>query len=144
MGEQLALDFGDSSQQTPSAENLAQTYIKIRGAREELAKDFDEKDQILKEQLEVIKQSLLGLCKVIGADSIKTKFGTIARGTKTRYWPSDWDVIYKFIKDNDMPELLEKRIHQGNMKQLIEESPEMLPKGLNSQSEYTITVRKAK
>jgi len=43
-----------------------------------------------------------------------------------------------------MPELFEKRIHQGNMKQLVEENPELLPKGVNTQSEYTITVRRPK
>lgn len=144
MSEQLALDFGETKQQTPSAESLAQTYIKIRQAREEIARELDERDQVLKEQQEVIKRSLLDLCKVIGADSIKTKFGTVSRTTKTRYWTSDWDEFNKFVVKNDMPELFEKRIHQGNIKQLIEESPEMLPKGVNSQSEYTITVRRPK
>ena len=144
MSEQLALDFGETKQQTPSVESLAQTYIKIRQAREEIARELDERDQVLKEQQEVIKRSLLDLCKVIGADSIKTKFGTVSRTTKTRYWTSDWDEFNKFVVKNDMPELFEKRIHQGNIKQLIEESPEMLPKGVNSQSEYTITVRRPK
>ena len=144
MSQQLALDFGETKQQTPSAESLAQTYIKIRQAREEAAKEFDERDQVLKEQQEVIKRSLLDLCKVIGADSIKTKFGTVTRTTKTRYWTSDWDEYNKFVVENNMPELFEKRIHQGNMKQLVEENPELLPKGVNTQSEYTITVRRPK
>lgn len=144
MSQQLALDFGETKQRTPSAESLAQTYIKIRQAREEAAKEFDERDQVLKEQQEVIKRSLLDLCKVIGADSIKTKFGTVTRTTKTRYWTSDWDEYNKFVVENNMPELFEKRIHQGNMKQLVEENPELLPKGVNTQSEYTITVRRPK
>jgi len=144
MSQQLALDFGETKQQTPSAESLAQTYIKIRQAREEAAKEFDERDQVLKEQQEVIKRSLLDLCKVIGADSIKTKFGTVTRTTKTRYWTSDWDEYNKFVVENNMPELFEKRIHQGNMKQLVEENPELLPKGVNTQSEYIITVRRPK
>ena len=144
MSQQLAFDFNESKSQPPSAESLAQTYIKIRQAREEAAKEFDEKDQVLKEQQEVIKRSLLDLCKVIGADSIKTKFGTVSRTTKTRYWTSDWDEYNKFVVEHNMPELLEKRIHQGNIKQIIEENPEMLPKGVNSQSEYTITVRRPK
>ena len=144
MSQQLALDFGETKQRTPSAESLAQTYIKIRQAREEAAKEFDERDQVLKEQQEVIKRSLLDLCKVIGADSIKTKFGTVTRTTKTRYWTSDWDEYNKFVVENNMPELFEKRIHQGNMKQLVEENPELLPKCVNTQSEYTITVRRPK
>jgi|TARA_R100000995_G_scaffold84677_1_gene64222 hypothetical protein len=142
MGEQLSFDFDE--QATPSAESLAQTYIKIREAREEVAKEFDEKDQELKEQQDVIKRSILDLCKTIGADSIKTKFGTISRSTKVRYHTTNWDGFRKFVVDTNMPELLEKRIHQGNMKQLIEESPEMLPEGVNTMSEYTISVRRTK
>jgi hypothetical protein len=48
----------------------------------------------------------------------------------------------KFIVENGAPELLEKRLHQGNMKQFLEEHPELLPPGLNVDSEYTVTVRK--
>tara|TARA_R100001163_G_C5061808_1_gene198749 strand:- start:1865 stop:2299 length:435 start_codon:yes stop_codon:yes gene_type:complete len=144
MGEQLSFDFGVSKPKPPSAESLAITYMKIRQAREEAAKEFDEKDQVLKEQQEVIKKSILELFKTIGADSVKTKHGTISRGTKVRYYATDWDGVQKHIVDNNMPELLEKRLHQGNMKQLAEDNPELLPKGINTTSEYTVTVRRAK
>jgi hypothetical protein len=50
----------------------------------------------------------------------------------------------KFILEHQVPDLLEKRIHQGNMKQFLEENPELLPPGLNSDSEYTVTVRRKK
>jgi len=46
--------------------------------------------------------------------------------------------------ENQAPELLEKRIHQSNMKQFLEENPDLLPAGLNVDSEYTITVRRSK
>jgi hypothetical protein len=48
----------------------------------------------------------------------------------------------KFVVENNVPELLEKRLHQGNMKQFLEAHPDLLPPGLNVDSEYTITVRR--
>ena len=82
--------------------------------------------------------------KSLGADSIKTAYGTIIRTVKTRYWTSDWNSMNAFILDREMPELLEKRIHQGNMRQLIEEDPNSIPKGVNSDSQYIVSVRRAK
>ena len=39
-------------------------------------------------------------------------------------------------------ELLEKRIHQSNMKEFMEQHPELHPPGLNVDSEYEITIRR--
>jgi hypothetical protein len=50
----------------------------------------------------------------------------------------------EFIKDNDALDLLEQRIHQTNMKTFLAEHPDKLPPGLNQDSEFTISVRKAK
>jgi hypothetical protein len=44
----------------------------------------------------------------------------------------------------EAPDLLEKRIHQSNMKQFLEDNPGTLPAGLNMDSQYTITVRRSK
>jgi hypothetical protein len=41
-------------------------------------------------------------------------------------------------------ELLERRIHQGNIKSFLEENPDEHPAGLNIDRSYTITVRKSK
>jgi hypothetical protein len=56
--------------------------------------------------------------------------------------------LLNHCKEHDVehaePSLLDKRINQKNMKQFLEENPELLPKGLNSNSEYTIAVRRNK
>ena len=44
--------------------------------------------------------------------------------------------------DQNMPELFEKRLNQTVLKELIEEDPDFALPGLNSDSEYVITVRK--
>jgi len=87
---------------------------------------------------------MLELCKENNADSIKTPAGTIMRRVETRFWTNDWDSFYSFVEEEDAFGLFEKRIHQGNMKQFLEENPDKMPKGLMSDSKYKITVRRSK
>jgi hypothetical protein len=51
--------------------------------------------------------------------------------------------MYSFIREHDALELMEQRLHQTNMKQFLTEHPELLPDGLNVDSRYAITVRRA-
>jgi hypothetical protein len=44
--------------------------------------------------------------------------------------------------EHEAIDLLEKRIAQTNMAQFLEENPGVVPPGLNSSSEYDISVRK--
>jgi len=126
------------------ADQLAEVYIKIRDKRDELQRQFDEEYKKLEEQLSLIASEMLELCKENNADSIKTPAGTIMRRVDTRFWTSDWESMYEFVKENDAYGLFEKRLHQGNMKQYLEENPDRLPKGLMSDSKYKITVRRSK
>lgn len=127
-----------------TSDKLAEIYIKIRDSRSELKEKFEEQDSALQEQLDMIADKMLAICQTQNADSIKTKMGTIIRKVATRYWTSDWDSMYKFIEDNDAFPLLEKRLHQTNMRQFLDENPDLLPAGLMTDSKYTIVVRRSK
>mgnify|MGYP003119637272 FL=1 len=127
-----------------SAESLVKAYVNIRSKREELSREYDNRDSELASQLDLVRQELLKLCASIDAVSIKTGSGTITRTVRTKYMTTDWESVYEFIKENDAVEILEKRIHQGNLKSLIEENPDLLPKGMNCIREYAITVRRSK
>jgi hypothetical protein len=105
---------------------------------------WKDREADLTEQLDIIKRELLDLCKDHGANSIRTKAGTLIRTVNTRYWTNNWDEFYKIMLTHNAPDLLEKRIHQANMKQFLEENPEILPAGLNVDSEYTLMVRRSK
>jgi len=137
--------MNDTTVVTPdvSAEKLAEIYVKVRDARAALKERFEEEDTVLKEQLDTLAAKMLELCKDIDADSIRTSAGTIIRKVDTRYWTTDWDAMYQFVEENDAFPLLEKRIHQTNMKQFLEEHPDKLPVGLQADSKYTIVVRRS-
>lgn len=127
-----------------SAEKLAEVYVKIRDARTALKERFEDEDYQMEEQMNMIAEKMLDLCKDIDADSIRTPAGTIIRKVSTRYWTTDWESMYDFIHDNNAYPLMEKRIHQTNMKQFLEENPDKLPVGLQADSKYTIVVRRSK
>jgi hypothetical protein len=126
------------------ADKLVKTYIKIRDAKSELVKQHEAELAKLEEQMDVLSKKMLDICKDNGADSIKTNAGTIMRSVSTRYMTNDWDSLYKFIKEHDAIGLLAKFIHQGNMKQFIEENPDVFPPGMLVDSQYKIVVRRSK
>ena len=125
-------------------DKLAAIYIKIRDAKDKLTADYKQQYANLEEQMSVLEVEMLETCKTMNADSIRTKAGTIIRSIKSRYWTNDWDSMYRFIKDNDAYGLLEKRLHQTHMKEFLSENPDLLPMGLNVESEYTVVVRRSK
>jgi hypothetical protein len=125
------------------ASKLVQVYIKIRDARDMKQRQMEQEVNELNEQLGVIEQELLEICKATGQDGGKTSFGSFSRSVKTRYWTSDWDSMYKFIREHDAPELLERRIHQGNFSEFLKENPDNMPAGVNVESKYSVTVRRA-
>jgi len=125
-------------------DKLAAVYIKIRDKRAAAKKEFDERDKGLEEQMQIVADEMLEACKRIGADSIKTPHGTIIRSVKSRYWTNDWDSMYSFIEEQGAFGLLEKRLHQTNMKDFLSENPDLYPVGLNVENSYTVVVRRSK
>lgn len=123
-------------------ERLAAIHIKIRTARAELKAAFEEKDKALEDQINVVNEALLAICNEANAESVKTKAGTVIKSVQTRFWTEDWEAMKAFIKAHDALDLFEKRLHQGNTAQFLAEHPGVVPIGLNSQSKYSITVRK--
>lgn len=124
------------------ADKLVPVYIKIRDAIREKETAHKEEINALKEQLEAVSQALLEVCEKNGQDGFRTPEGTVTRRVTSRFWTSDWEAMYKMIKEHDAPHLLEQRIHNGNMKQFLEENPDVLPAGLQADRKYTVQVRK--
>ena len=125
-------------------EQLTATYIKIRDARSDLKRKYEQADEELENQLKLIEGEMLEICKAVDASSIKTNAGTVIRSVKSRYWTNDWDSMYSFIEKHRAFALLEKRLHQTHMKQFLEENPDSHPAGLNVEREFAVVVRRSK
>ena len=125
-----------------SVDKLVKTYAKIRDKRAEITAKYKEEEGQLREKQDRVKSALLGYCKEHEVDSVRTPSGLFYRTVKQRYWTSDWESMHKFVMEHNLPEFFEKRLNQTHVRQFLEENPDLLPAGLNVDSEYTISVRK--
>jgi len=121
-----------------STDKLVATYLKMRNK----IKEHEEAISRIKEQMQVVTDKMLEFCAADNLDSIRTPEGTISRRLSSRYWTSDWDAMYKFIHEQNAGFLLEKRINNTALKEFLADNPELVPPGLQSTSEYVISVRK--
>jgi len=122
-------------------EKLVKTYITIRDKRNELARAYESKDKELGNDLISIEQALLNSCNEIGADSMRTEFGTVIKKEKQSFVCGDWDNFKKW--EHFEIEMLQQRIHQGNIKEFLSNrEDEGLPPGISTMREFKITVRK--
>ena len=120
---------------------LTQRYLFLRGERAKLKKAFDMADEGYQSEMAAIEVQFVTALKASNLTSMRTDFGTVILSPRTRYWASDWEGMYKFMKENDALYLMERRIHASNMAQFLEEHPGMMPPGLNIDSQTTATVR---
>ena len=124
------------------ADRLTAAYIKMRDKRKLLAAEFERADSEIEAQMAMVEEELMKICRELGADSISTEHGTVYRTVKTRYETTDWESMYNFIKEHDVLQVLERRISTTNMKQFLDENPDVMPIGMNINRKYTVTVRR--
>lgn len=125
-------------------DKLAKVYRKIQAKIQQLTADYDAEFAKLDAQRTAIKTALKDQLLALGIKSVNTEEGTVILSTKTRYSTQDWDAFKQFVIDNDALDLYERRISQTNMATFLRDNPGVVPPGLNSNSEYAISVRKPK
>ena len=123
-------------------DKLAKIYRKIKAEIDALTQEYDTKIEQLKAQQDELRFAMKDQMKALGVKSVNTAFGTVSMVNKTRYSTNDWDSFKKLIIENDVVDLLEKRIAQSNMARFLEENPGMVPPGLNAFSDFEIRVTK--
>ena len=128
--------------ETVPLDKLAKVYRKIRTRIQELTTEYETQVEGLKATQQEVSNAIKDMMLKAGSKTVRTDEGTIILSQKTRYSTHDWDAFKSFVLEHQVLDLFEKRIAQTNMKQFLEENPGVVPPGLNSDSEYAITVRK--
>jgi hypothetical protein len=123
-------------------DDLSQQYLRLRQKREILKERFTAEDGELEKGMAEIEAQLLDTLNSINSNSLSTNTAVIMRSVRKRYNPSNWESVYQLIEKHKAYGLLEKRIHNGNMKDFLEEHPDEYPAGLNVDSRYAVTVRR--
>lgn len=132
----------DDSNGQVTMDRLTRVYIKMRDKLAEITREFEEKEAAIKAQQAEVAAAMKDILQATGGTGIKTEYGTVTLKTNTRYYAQDWDAMYRFIHDHEAMHLLEKRIAQRNMSEFIEANPGVVPPGLNTMSELTVSVTK--
>ena len=127
---------------TVPMDKLAKVYRRMQSRVQEFTAQYESEIEDIKRQQDVVKIALKDQMLKLGVSSVRTDQGTVVLSTKTRYNTQDWDSFKEFIKEHDALDLLEKRIAQTNMATFLSENPSLVPAGLNSMTEYAISVRK--
>jgi len=132
-----------SDTQEVGLDDIVSVYLRIRNERNRIKQEYEVKDSDLKRELAQIEEVLLAQCNKINADSIKTGQGTIIKTLRENFVCSDWDSLKPFILENGLIELMQQRLHNGNLKEyMITHGNEGLPPGVSSIREYNIVVKK--
>ena len=125
-----------------SVDKLVRVYIKMREKREALTREYDTAYEAISEKMRLVKNELLNQMRSANVESIRTTEGLVYRTVSKKYWTSDWDNFYNFIMEHNIPQVLERRVHQNNLKEFLENNPDLLPPGMNVDSEYSVTVQR--
>ena len=115
-----------------SLPKLVKAFRALRDERSKLKEDYKKEDNSLEVKQDKIKEVLLMHCRDNDVNSVKTDEGTFTRTKKVNYWTSDWENLHKFILEHKIPDILQKRISQANLKEWLEDEKNkgLLPKGL--------------
>ena len=131
-------------ERTYSLDEMAGAFLAIRNKISQVQKEADREIKSLEKQKDLIAAEFEKVCEKDGVNSINTNSGTIIRSVRQKYWTSDWITFCNLMKEHDAFDLVEQRIHQGNIKKFLEENPTIQPRNLNVESRHSITVRKPK
>ncbi len=123
-------------------DRLAKVYIKIRGRLSELLREYEAAEEVLKKQQKEIADEMKNRLRALGVTSAGTTEGTVTLKTTSRFYAKDWEAMHNFIHEHDAAFLLEKRIAQSNMSEFLEKNPGVVPPGLDTVSEITVSVTK--
>lgn len=123
-------------------DKLAKVYRKMAAKIQQLTREYETQVEAIKTQQDVVKIALKDQMLKLGVKSVRTDQGTVVLSTTTNYNTQDWDSFKEFMKQYDALDLVQQRISQLNMKRFLEENPGVVPPGLNSMTEYGISVRK--
>lgn len=123
-------------------DKLARVYRKMQTKIQELTSAYESEVEKIKAQQDAVRNAMKDQMLALGVKTVRTDEGTVVLSTKTRYSTQDWDSFKQFVVQNDAVDLLERRIAQTNMAHFLEENPGLVPPGLNSMTEYAVSVRK--
>jgi hypothetical protein len=89
---------------------LAARFASLRSARAEAKAAYEAADAPLVEAMALLERVLLAKLHDNGASSVKTNHGTVYIYPKKTATIVDFDALWEHIRNNDTPEMLQRRV----------------------------------
>lgn len=122
---------------------VTKAFLNIREARAELRKQYEEKDSDLQQSQAKLEAVMLDHLNKHGMDAVRTEVGTFYRQEDIKPSASDWEMVYRWVKDHDAWDLLERRLKKTFISEYMEAHDGAMPPGVSVHRQYVVRVRKA-
>lgn len=121
---------------------MVKAFVKLRDARTELKRKYEDEDKGLKAKQEVLEGQLLKFLNENEMESVKTPHGTFYRQEELTPTGADWNKFYQWIADNNGFDFLERRIKKTAIKEYMEMHNGGIPPGVSVYREFVVRVRR--
>lgn len=128
----MAVDYG----------RLVLAYRNIRARRDELRKEYEAADAALVKDLSDIENFMLKDLLRTNSMRVSTAEGTFYRQKKIMPRVDDWDALYRYIRQTDAFDLLERRVGRAAVSRHMDIHSDQPPPGVSVSTEWVVGVRK--
>lgn len=127
--------------QPVNIDDVIGAYVALRDLIDETTKRHKEELAPHREKMAKIEAWLQNQLQTQGLQNFKGKSGTAFLKNVTGATVADWDATLPFIRDNNLWEMLERRVSKSVVEDYIEAHGEV-PPGVNFTNETVVQVRR--
>ena len=124
-------------------DSVVNAYNAIRDARTVRRHAWEKADAELEKDQNALRAFLLDILNKSGAQSVRTQGGTVYRTERIKPSAADWGAIWAWAVENDAPDIFERRLKSGFIKEFMDEHEGAAPPGVNVHREFEVAVRRA-
>lgn len=121
---------------------VVEAHNAIKDARTAKRHAWEKEDAELEVQQNRLRAFLLDFLNKNDIKSVNTDHGTFYRTEKIKPSAADWGAIWEWMKANDAPDLMERRLKAAFIKEYMEAHGGTMPPGVNVYREYEISIRR--
>jgi hypothetical protein len=116
-------------------------FVQRRDELSDVRRQFQEIEDNIKNELELISMWLLKKSDELGVESFRTKHGTAFKSLVESYRVGDWQEFVNYIKETDNFQLLEKRVAKNAAREIHQADGDP-PPGVEYYAEFEFKVRR--
>lgn len=120
---------------------LVQRYVELRDNKAKLKKEMETAISSIDDLLKQMEGVLLEKMNSLGAESVRTKAGTVYKSTAMYASVSDWEALLRFVREHDHWQFLQRAVNRKEVREFMEEENVDVP-GVRIRREVEVNVRR--